>query len=263
MGLKISVAGKGGVGKTTLSGTLARLFAKDKNYNVLAVDTDPALNLYSALGVPKEDFDKIEAISEQSKLIEERAGPPGGVFKLNPKVSDIPEKYSITGPDNIKLIKIGTVDVAGTGCLCPSNAFIRALIRHLVLQPNDVVVIDMEAGIEHLGRGVAQNVDVMLVVVEPGSRSFQLAEKISRLGKELGVKYVFVVANKVANPEEEKFIKNTCEKFGLELLGVLPLDRSLVEADLKGVAPIDYKPNSKTIKAIENIKVTLLNKINN
>jgi len=263
LGLKISVAGKGGVGKTTLSGTLARLFAKDKNYTVLAVDTDPALNLYSALGVSKEDFERIEPISEQNKLIEERAGPPGGVFKLNPKVSDIPEKYSIIGPDKIKLIKIGTVDVAGTGCLCPSNAFIRALIRHLVLQPNDVVIIDMEAGIEHLGRGVAQNVDVMLVVVEPGSRSFQLAEKISKLGKQLGVKHVLVVANKVANSVEEKFIKDTCEKFNLELLGIMPLDRGLVEADLKGIAPIDYNPNSITIKAIEKIKNRLLMKLNN
>lgn len=263
MGIKIAVTGKGGVGKTTLAGTLARLFAKAKKYNVLAVDTDPALNLYSALGIPKMEFDKILPISEQNKLIEERAGPPGGVFKVNPKVSDIPEQYSISGPDGLKLIKIGTVDKAGSGCLCPSNAFIRALIFHLVLNPNDIVIIDMEAGIEHLGRGVARNVDVMLIVVEPGSRSFQLAEKIKNLGKELGVKQIFVVANKVSTPEEEEFIQKTSSNLGLDLLGVIPLDRSLVEADVKGIAPIDYNPNSKTIQAIKKIKAKLLEKMKN
>lgn len=263
MGIKISVAGKGGVGKTTLAGTLARLFAKDKKYNVLAIDTDPALNLFSALGISKEEFEKIEPISEQSKLIEERAGKPGGIFKVNPKVSDIPEKFSITGPDGLKLIKIGTVDKAGTGCLCPSNAFIRALLFHFVLNPNDVVVIDMEAGIEHLGRGVAQNVDIMLIVVEPGSRSFQLAKKIQKLGNELGVKKIFVVANKIGSPEEEKFVKEVSSEMGLELLGIMPLDRKLVEADLKGVAPIDYIPDSKPMQAIKEIKSKILDIIGN
>ncbi|MFX1451699.1 MAG: carbon monoxide dehydrogenase, partial [Promethearchaeota archaeon] len=166
--------------------------------------------------------------------------------------------FSITGPDGLKLIKIGTIDKAGTGCLCPSNAFIRALLFHLVLNPNDVVIIDMEAGVEHLGRGVAQNVDIMLIVVEPGSRSFQLAKKIQKLGNELGVKKIFVVANKVGGPEEDEFIKKASSDMGLELLGILPLDRRLVEADLKGIAPIDYIPDSKPMQAVSEIKSKIL-----
>lgn len=254
MGLKIAVTGKGGVGKTTLAGTLARLFAK--NSRVLAIDADPAMNLYTSVGIPRDVFEKFLPISEQSKIIEERAGMPGGIFRLNPKVDDIPEMFKIEGPDGIRLIKIGTVEKGEGGCMCPANAFIKALLAHLVLDVDDIVIMDMVAGIEHLGRGTTKHVDIMIIVVEPGSRSVQLAKKIKELALQLKVvpERIFLVGNKVSTELEESYIKDMAKDLDLKLLGVIPYSRELVESDLKDVAPIDYKPDSDYMQVMTQIK---------
>ena len=257
-GLKIAVTGKGGVGKTTISGTLARLFRRDGK-KVLAIDNDPAMNLYSAIGIKKEDFDKTIPISEQTKLIEDRAGLPGGVFKVNPKVDDIPEKYSVSSSEGIKLIKVGTVETGDSGCMCPGNAFIKALLNHIVLDRDDVVILDMEAGVEHLGRGTAKYVDVILIVVEPGRRSIDLAEQIKKLATELDVDQnnIFIVGNKVSNKKEEDFINAAAKKLNIEVLGLLPHDRNLIEADIEGIAILDYAPNSKLVQVLKDIKMII------
>ncbi|MHA1251477.1 MAG: nucleotide-binding protein, partial [Candidatus Helarchaeota archaeon] len=243
MGFKIAVVGKGGVGKTTIAGTLSRLFARD-NYRVIAIDADPSMNLSSAIGIKQEDLKKIRPISEQRKLIEERAGKQGGVFVINPKVDDLPEKFQITGPDGVKLLVMGTVQKPASGCMCPDNALIRALIYHLILDVKDVVILDMVAGIEHLGRGTAKAVDAMLIIVEPGNRSIEIAKTIKKLASELGIQKIFLIGNKTNSELEKKFIENSANELNIELLGIIPNDPKIREADLKSIAPIDNDENS-------------------
>ncbi|MFA7036880.1 MAG: AAA family ATPase, partial [Methanosarcina sp.] len=172
MRIKIAITGKGGVGKTTLSGTLARLLARD-GYEVLAIDADPDMNLASSLGIENPP----KPLTDFKDLIQERAGAEGGAFIYNPKVDDIAGKYGVIGPDGVRMLVMGTVDKGGSGCMCPASAFLRALLRHLMLKEKSAVILDMEAGIEHLGRGTTRGMDLMIVVVEPGARSLETAER--------------------------------------------------------------------------------------
>lgn len=256
MGFKIAVAGKGGVGKTTIAGTLARLLSR-KGFDVFAIDVDPGMNLYSSLGIPQDVARNITPISEMSDLIEERTGARpgsiGGVFILNPKVSDIPERFKIVGPDGVKLLVAGTVVNPGGGCMCPSNALVRALISHLILKRDEVVILDMEAGIEHLGRGTARNVDSMLIVTEPGARSVIVAEKIKNLALGLGVKRVFLVGNKISNEEEKRFLEEAAKRIGVKIAGLIPYDKNVIEADLANKALLDYAPNSPAVQSIVSL----------
>ncbi len=260
MGLKIAVVGKGGTGKTTVAGTLARLFGRD-GLNVFAIDVDPSMNLYKAVGIPNETMKKVTPISEIHELVEERTGArpgsSGGVFLLNPRVSDIPDRFKVTGPDDVNLLLMGTITQPSGGCLCPSNSLVRALVSHLVLKRDEIVVLDMVAGIEHLGRGTAKAVDAMIIVVEPGARSLDLARKIKELAEGLGVKKLFIVANKVSDDEEIQFLKKASNEIGLELLAVIPYDREIIKADLLDVAPLDAAPDSEAVKEIIKIKERL------
>ena len=243
--MKIAISGKGGVGKTTLAGTLARLFARD-GYNVLAIDADPSMNLGSAIGIKQLP----EPVTGHKDLIQERAGMPMGMFKMNPKVDDITQMCGCTGPDNVKLVVMGTVDTGGSGCMCPANAFVKALIRHVIVREKDLVILDMEAGIEHLGRATARGVDAMIAVVEPGMRSIDTVERIMQLGKEIGITRYLAVINKTdkPGPVEEKL-----KQMGIPVIGTIPYDKNLIEADLSGRAPIDVGgPAVEAIKEIKN-----------
>lgn len=253
--MKIAVTGKGGVGKTTLSAMLSCIYSSEGK-NVIAVDADPDSNLASAFGVNKDVFSKIRPIAELTDLIEDRTGArpgsSGGIFKLNPKVDDIPEEYGYK-IDNITLLITGKSKEAASGCYCPENAFLRRLLKHLIEDRNEVVIVDMEAGIEHLTRGTAESVDAFIVVVEPGQRSIQTAHTVKNMAEKLGVKNVFVVANKIKGEEELKFIKKWIG--GMKFLGEISFSDFLIKADMKGEACC--KVSTKVFEQVKKIKDNL------
>ena len=250
--MKVAITGKGGVGKTTLSSTLARLYA-DEGRTVLAADVDPDANLGLALGLSQEEVDAIVPISKMRTLVEERTGAneANKFFKLNPYVADIPEKYA-KDINGVKLLVMGTVDVGGSGCVCPEHVMLKAILSSLTYRKDDVVIMDMEAGLEHLGRGTAANMDQFIVVIEPGSRSVQTYRNVKRLAADLGVKRVRVVANKIRCAEDEDFIRSAIP--AEDLLGLIHLNPEIMDADRKGLSPYDCSPSAlaeiRSIKAI-------------
>jgi CO dehydrogenase maturation factor len=239
--VKLAVTGKGGVGKTTLAGTMARVLAAE-GYQVLAVDADPDANLASALGVPRQQAAAIVPIAEMKELIEERTGAQPGTFgtyfKINPRVDDIPDELSVR-LDGIRLMVMGTVKEGAGGCVCPESVLLRSLVRHLLLRRKEAVILDMEAGIEHLGRGTAGGVDAMLVVVEPGARSIRTAQAIRKLASDIGITRMFVVLNKVPAEDMESVVALL---EGYEIVGTLPYSDDVRRADLEEVAPFDRAP---------------------
>ncbi len=243
--MKIAVSGKGGVGKTTFSSLFIRALNADGKH-VLAIDADPDANLAAAIGIPNSD--KIVPIAEMKDLAYERTeakpGTIGGFFKLNPKVDDLPDVLSARF-ENIKLMRLGGVKKGGAGCICPESTLLKALITHIVLQRDEVVVMDMEAGIEHLGRGTAQAVDRLIVVVEPGSRSIDTARHINKLAGEIGLTAISLVGNKIRSPKDEAFLKKHLD--GFPFLGFIPYDDALIEADLNDMAPFDVESESRAI----------------
>lgn len=235
--MKIAISGKGGVGKTLLAALLSKLFTQS-GYSVLAIDADPDANLAATLGFPQAD--KIVPISEMKDLIEERTGAEpgksGGFFKLNPKVSDLPEKYWVEH-DGIRLMVMGRAKRGGTGCYCAEGVLLKALISHLLLARNEVVIMDMEAGIEHLGRATASAVDRLIMVVEPGRRSMETAQTIKKLSQDIGINNVAVVGNKLRSPAEKEIMGSLLP--GLEFLGFIPYDQAIVDADLANGSVVD------------------------
>jgi len=255
--MKIAISGKGGVGKTILASLLSRTFA-EAGYSVLAIDADPDSNLAATLGSPQSD--EITPISEMSALIEERTGAPsgqvGGFFKLNPKVDDLPEKYCLKY-NGIKLMVMGRIKKGGTGCYCPENALLRALITHLLLGRDEVVILDMEAGIEHLGRATARAVDKLVVVVEPGRRSVETAYRIDKLAQEIGLHNIAIVGNKVRSKSERKFLTSSLP--GFEFLGFIPYDQAMVEADLANLPLLES--SQQIINEVLNIYQALVSTV--
>lgn len=250
--MKVAITGKGGVGKTTLSSTLARLYAAEGR-NVLAADVDPDANLGLALGFTEEEVAAITPISKMRKLVNERTGANeanmGKFFKLNPRVDDLPDMLAkeING---VKLLLLGTVDTGGSGCVCPEHVMLKAILSNLVLRKNDVVIMDMEAGLEHLARGTTSFMDQFIVVIEPGARSIQTYEKVKKLAADLGVKQVKVVANKVRNEDDENYIKERIPKD--DLLGFIHYDADVIDADRNGKSPYDY--SEKVVAEVKAIK---------
>ena len=251
--MKVAITGKGGVGKTTLSSTLARLYA-DEGRTVLAADVDPDANLGLALGLTQEEVDEIIPISKMRDLAKERTGASDDnrFYKLNPYVADIPEKFAKT-INGVKLLVMGTVDVGGTGCVCPEHVMLKSILSALTYRKNDVVVMDMEAGLEHLGRGTAANMDQFIVVIEPGSRSVQTYHNVKRLANDLGVKRVRVVANKIRDEQDEQFVRNAIP--AEDLLGCIHYNPEIMDADRNGKSPYDFSPTA--IEEIRQIKAIL------
>jgi len=252
--MKIAISGKGGVGKTTLSAFLARYYSNN-GYAVLAVDADPDANLAEALAMP--DADKAVPLSEMKKLIEERTGSKpgtmGGFFKLNPRVDDLPDTIALKD-GNLRLITMGTVKKGGAGCVCPESVMLKALIAHLVIARNEFIIMDMEAGIEHLGRGTSQFMDMFLIVVEPGKRSLETAKRIRRLANDLGIKDIRLVGNKIRNKEDIDFLKENAPDFNFA--GFIPYDQAVINADLAGKDLYDI--TSEAFGALEKIAKNLI-----
>lgn len=231
--MKIAVTGKGGTGKTTVAALLAHFFHRD-GYKVLAVDADPDANLASALGVSEEQAAQIRPISQERDLIQERTGASprhyGQFFKLNPTVDDIPDRYSLD-VRGIRLLVLGGVEKGGGGCACPENVLLRNLLSEIILGRKEVVIVDMEAGIEHLGRATAKAVDKMLIVVEPGSRSVATAKMILKLATDIGVGSFGIMANKIQDQSQALWVRG---QFPTEqVLGMISSHEIIREADLK------------------------------
>jgi CO dehydrogenase maturation factor len=237
--MKIAIAGKGGVGKTTLSGVMARYLAEE-GYTVLAIDADPDANLASALGFPAELLKGVTPLAEMTPLVEERTGAQkgtfGGVFKLNPKVDDLPDSYSVTH-HGVKLLILGNIPQAEGGCFCPENVLLKGLLHHILVGRDEVVIIDMEAGLEHLTRGSTKHVDAIVIVVEPGQRSIATARQILRLAKDLGVPQAYGVGNKVTTPEDQALIEKGLTE--VPFIGHISFNQKIVEADKQGTSPYD------------------------
>jgi CO dehydrogenase maturation factor len=256
--LKIAVSGKGGVGKTLVSGTLAGYFAQ-KGYKVMAIDADPSPNLALTLGIPVEEANKIVPISENAKLLDEKTRTDyPGVFKLHFTVDDIIEENGMKSPTGVNLLVMGTVKSAGSGCACGANAVVRELLRHMIVDRDEIVIVDMEAGVEHMGRGTASHVDIMLIVADSSRKSLEIAKKLTGFAHQTGIENVLIIGNRVRDAEEKELITDFTQKNGLELLALIPYDDIVVKADRVGEPPLKYAETSESVKAIEAIGDKLL-----
>jgi CO dehydrogenase maturation factor len=239
---KIAITGKGGVGKTTLAALLAHIYAEAGN-SVIAIDADPAASLAYALGMPEELAVQLAPIAEMEDLIYERTGAKpgttGGFFKLNPRVDDIPDRFSVLHR-GVRLLQLGTISTGGSGCICPESAMLKTLVTHVILYRDEVMILDMEAGVEHLGRATAGAVDAFLIVVEPGRRSLGTAQTIQQLAADIGVTRCYVVGNKVRNEADRDYIRSSLPD--LPVIGFLSAHPRAVEADMRGEAIFDAVP---------------------
>ena len=260
--MKIAVAGKGGVGKTFVSATLSRILARD-GYNVLAVDADPNLNLAYSLGVGYDVADNIVPLSENNDLVKEKTGVApeealGNMFNMNPRVNDVIDRFGVNAPDNVKLLVMGTVKGGGTGCMCGANAMLRVLIQHMLIQRGEVLVMDMVAGLEHLGRGTARRMDAMLVVIEPRMKSVDTVKRILKMAKQIEVNTVLAVGNKVMRPKDEEFIRRKMSELNVPVISIIPYDQAVADADMEGIPTIDYAPDSAAVKAVVELEKYLV-----
>ena len=253
--MKLAITGKGGVGKTTLTALMAQAYA-DAGRDVMAVDADPSPCLAGALGFPEELRSQLHPIAEMDALIEERTGAKpgtvGGFFTLNPRVDDIPQRFSVMHR-NVRLLEMGSVELGGSGCICPEAAMLKTLFTHLLFRKDDVLLLDMYAGVEHLGRATVDFVDAMLVVVEPTRRSLGTAAQIKKLANDIKLDRLYLVGNKVRNEDEAKFLE--AETPGMPVLGYLPADLKVQEADRLNIPVYDHVPALK--QAAEDIRAKL------
>jgi CO dehydrogenase maturation factor len=259
--MKIAITGKGGVGKTTLAGTIAVILSQ--KYKVYAIDADPDMNLAGSLGIHQS----ITPISKMKDLIKERTGAEPGssfgeVFKMNPAISDLPESLSTNYNEDgcLKILVMGTVDKGGEGCVCPASVMLKAILRNLIVKKDEMVILDMEAGIEHLGRRTAEAVDVMIIVTEPGQKSLETASRIKKLAMDIGIQNVVAVINKISSENEEKFVMKKLNEMDIDVLGSIPRDDTVVQADMDGRPLVDY-PESAAFHSIKEIADNILSQI--
>jgi CO dehydrogenase maturation factor len=237
--MKVAISGKGGVGKTTLAGVMARILAEEGR-KVLAIDADPDSNLASAIGLPEEELAKLSPIASMTSMIEERTGSKkgsfGAMFKLNPKVDDLPEEVGVTY-QGVRLLLLGCIPQGGGGCFCPENVLLKNLVRYLLVEQEEALIIDMEAGLEHLGRGSTGYVDALIIVVEPGQRAINTARQVRKLGEDLRIKRIMVVGNKITSEEDRQIIEQELSDF--PVLGHMSFNPMILQADREGRSPYD------------------------
>jgi CO dehydrogenase maturation factor len=250
--MKIAVAGKGGSGKTLLAGSLAFLFAR-AGHTTLALDADSAPNLAFLLGLSPREADAIIPVSKNADLIAAKTGTSyPGVYALNFSVNDIVTKYAVPTPAGPHLLVMGTVTSMGAGCTCPANSVVRALLRHLLVEHREVVILDMEAGVEHIGRGTAENVDVMLVVSDAHRQSLAIAGKIAQMARDAGIPRVELVGNRIQDPAQDRVIRDFARSRNLPVPGMIPFDPAVTRAGVAGEAVAALK-GSAALDAIGEI----------
>lgn len=260
--MKVAVTGKGGVGKTTIAATLARQLGR-YGLNVVAIDADPAMGLAAAIGIPESIARNIVPISDNPDLVAERTGArpgetSGAVFNLTPRVEDLASRFGVSGPDRTTLLVLGTVKSAGSGCMCPANALLRALLHHVLLRKGEAIVMDMEAGLEHLGRGVVRGVDAILTVLEPRPSSLQVYRSIAVLARQLGVRSIVPVGNKIGAAAEEEFLSREVEALGEKLATRIPYDINVIRAEMSRTPLLEYAPNTVSVRVLNDLKQTLI-----
>ncbi len=261
-GFRVVVTGKGGAGKTTITAILARLFAR-KGYKVLAVDEDPQMNLPFALGLPPEEASKIVPLSKNADYIEEKVGArPGegwGIYlRLNPDVDDVIERFGLIGPDGVRLLVMGTVVQAATGCMCPENALLDAVMDYIVLREREVILMDTQAGMEHFGRAISEGFSQAVIVTEPSFNAVQVGVYLGKLAKELNIKHIHLVINKVRKEADVEKVNrwiNSMGKVSFDTVTILPFDEALLEIE-PSIDPIingqaDSKVMDKMIELME------------
>jgi CO dehydrogenase maturation factor len=257
---KIAISGKGGVGKTTVTAGLARALGR-RGYRVIALDMDPSPNLLGSLGCDLS-FEEVRPLMEMEELIAERTGaPPGGygaVFKLNPKVDDLLTRFGVRCRDGVELLVLGRIQRGGGGCFCPANNLAKRLIDHLS-GVADFLLMDMEAGVEHLGRGTTRTVELLLVVVEPSLKSLAATRHILELARDLEVSRLYALLNKVRSPREEALLAKELKRLGIPLLHTLPLYPDLAEAELQAGSPLDTPVGQPLAHELERAAMKLAN----
>lgn len=257
--MKVAVSGKGGVGKTLIAGGLAYGFAQ-RGFKTLAIDADSSPNLGLTLGLSPEQTRKIVPISENKELVDSKTSTGfSGVYNLNFRVDDIVKQYSVPTPLGVNLIVMGTVYSMGAGCMCAPNAVIRALLRYLVVESDEAVVLDLEAGVEHIGRGTAKQVDALIIVADSNLKSLEIAKHIHDLAAEADMKQLYLVGNRVMSDEQKTAIQSFADKNGLTLLSFVPYDQKIIESDMLGKTPVGNKEIPAT-KAIDEMCELLLKK---
>lgn len=255
--MKVAVSGKGGVGKTLIAGGLASGFA-ERGMKTMAIDADSSPNLALTLGLSAEEARKIVPISENKELVESKTSTGySGVYRLSFTVEDIISDYAVSTPLNVSLIVMGTVKAMEAGCMCAPNSVIRAMLRHLIVERDEAVVLDLEAGVEHIGRGTARQVDALLIVADSNLKSLETAKHIFDLASKAGMQHLYLIGNRVMNKVQEEAIKSFAEKNGLSILALIPFDPKITEADMLGETPLRNK-DIEAVQAIDHICEALI-----
>ena len=254
--MKIAIIGKGGSGKTTLAATLARLLAR-RGFSVLAIDDDPNPNLGMALGVARSELAAGHNLPRS--ILVERADASGEtqIVGLAEPIQAISSQHGITAPDGVTLLTNVQIEHGGGGCLCGEHITVRDMLGYMVEQDDQYTILDMEASVEHMGRGTPRYADVLLMVTEPYYRSLETTGRLAPLARDIEVKQMYVVANKVRGARDEEAIRRYCSERGLDVLAVLPFDEEVVEAESSGRPILDADPASAYVRVVEQLQEKL------